>query len=167
MITIYRITHAETGRSYVGQTRNQLAIRWSQHKHGARSGNRGLLATAIREHGAESFAVTVLQVCESVPEANDAEVRWIAEIGSQFPAGFNKQVGGGSPDYAALDPSSKPVSFRIKASITQQADGLIPTVSRQYGRRVSRAEVLQEAVARGLATIRRELAAMASPGGPE
>lgn len=50
---------------------------------------------AIRECGPEAFAHRVLEVCETLEQANEAEAAWIASFSTQEPAfGFNVMPGG-------------------------------------------------------------------------
>jgi group I intron endonuclease len=94
--TIYCHTHIETGRRYIGQTKNDMSRRWRDHVRSAKSPAAGwFFAAAIRKYGAEAFSHRVLEVCGTLEEANDAEAAWIDSFSTRHPEfGFNLRPGG-------------------------------------------------------------------------
>ncbi len=95
--TVYCHTHVETGRRYVGLTKNTMMHRWNQHcaqaKHS--KGGRWHFPNAIRKYGKEAFSHRVLEVCHSIEEANEAEEDWIQSFTTRDPDfGFNIARGG-------------------------------------------------------------------------
>lgn len=103
-ITIYAHTHRESGKVYVGKTRQTMRRRWMQHLAAVRLGSPFLFHSAIRKHGAEAFDHQVLEQVRSEESGNEAEKRWISTFRSNdTKLGYNLNAGGGgvpntSPD---------------------------------------------------------------------
>jgi hypothetical protein len=90
--TIYCHTHIASGRRYVGLTKKTWKQRWNQHIYTANSVRRGYghFPNAIRKYGKDAFSHEVLQVCETLEEANKAEKHWIEYFDTTNPErGFN------------------------------------------------------------------------------
>jgi group I intron endonuclease len=83
-------------KAYVGQTIQGYLIRWKQHVADAEKGSDGCTAlnNAIRKHGADKFVVTVLKVCHSQEELNEAEEYYIKEHNALVHDGYNIRSGG-------------------------------------------------------------------------
>ena len=92
---IYCFRH-ESGKGYVGLTCRTLAHRWGQHVSKARNGKGGCPAfyAAIRKYGPESFTSEVLEVLPDLASAQEAEKKWIHELGTLAPGGYNIELGG-------------------------------------------------------------------------
>ena len=91
MGVIYLITCRINGKPYVGQTRQKLERRISQHKSGK---GKSAVDIAIAKYGWENFSVAVLEVCP-VAMLNEREKFWIAALNSKAPHGYNLTDGGG------------------------------------------------------------------------
>lgn len=119
--TIYCHTHIDSGRRYVGQTKEPWERRWSRHLYDARAGGtRFYFANALRKYGANAFAHSVLEVCESQELANEAEGAWIEAFSARDPAfGFNRKRGGNQgPHFVTKNPWDR-AEYRDKmASVT-------------------------------------------------
>jgi group I intron endonuclease len=94
-ITIYKITNTESGKIYIGQTKN-LNERWRVHKYWAKVGRGNApLHKAIKSYGNEKFVVTVLLAGLSRDEANTREVELISHYKSNSrETGYNVTIGG-------------------------------------------------------------------------
>lgn len=95
--TIYCHTHVDSGRRYIGLTKQTMLRRWNRHVYSALHvvKGRGYFANAIRKYGKDAFAHEVLQACETLDEANSAEVLWIDYFKTQDARfGFNLARGG-------------------------------------------------------------------------
>ena len=92
MGVIYLITCRINGKPYVGQTRQKLERRISQHKSGK---GKSAVDIAIAKYGWENFSVAFLEVCP-VAMLNEREKFWIAALNSKAPHGYNLTDGGGS-----------------------------------------------------------------------
>ncbi|WP_198375758.1 GIY-YIG nuclease family protein [Neoroseomonas rubea] len=113
---IYRITNMVNAKPYIGQTtkpgtpQEAAEARLAEHVRNAGRPNQSrrpcrALEAAIRKHGADAFRVEVLEVFQGDrADLNAAEQRWIVELGSMRPAGYNLREGGAA---SALAPESK------------------------------------------------------------
>ncbi len=90
---IYTITHKESGRVYVGQTRGKVSVRWRAHCAPSRREKRGITG-AIKKHGASAFSFSVIDVAETCEQLNHKERFWISSLGTLAPRGFNLEAGG-------------------------------------------------------------------------
>lgn len=68
---IYMVTHRDSGRFYVGQTRYSASHRWNVHKSAARTRANTYFYKAIRAHGPEA---TRAKLSAAAQKAN--KVRW-------------------------------------------------------------------------------------------
>lgn len=95
--TIYCHTHIESGRRYVGLTVRSMERRWSQHVIQSRSTKNGRwhFPNAVRKYGPQAFSHGVLEVCETLEQANVREDYWIDFYDTRNPErGFNLAKGG-------------------------------------------------------------------------
>jgi group I intron endonuclease len=95
--TIYCHTHIDSKRRYIGLTSRTWQRRWSDHINAAKSskGGRWHFPNAIRKFGSQAFSHEVLEICETLEEANLAEAKWIDHFNSRDPQlGFNLAKGG-------------------------------------------------------------------------
>ena len=91
---IYTIKNRQSGKQYVGQTRRSLNNRLSSHFTAAKRGSTGLLHDAMRTLPKESFQIELLQECRSSDELDEAERKWISELKTIAPDGYNVEEGG-------------------------------------------------------------------------
>jgi hypothetical protein len=119
--TIYCHTHIISERRYIGLTKKTMLQRWNQHIANAKS-KRGKgclhLWNAIRKYGPEAFSHEVLEICNSLEEANEAEKTWINKFDSRNPEkGFNLALGGDhTPHPIRKNPWDNP-EFRAKQMV--------------------------------------------------
>jgi len=95
--TIYCHVHVESGRIYVGLTRQTVERRWASHLSKARStkGGRWYFPNAIRKYGKDAFSHHVLGICHDVDQANLVEECWIFLLDTRnLEKGFNLAEGG-------------------------------------------------------------------------
>ena len=89
MYKIYRVTNTNNGKVYIGQTKQDVKQRFREHI----SKNTSSLYTAIKEHGKESFDLTVIDEAETKQEANKKEEYWTMHYKSNVPEyGYNIAV---------------------------------------------------------------------------
>ncbi|HXB28111.1 MAG TPA: GIY-YIG nuclease family protein [Gemmatimonadaceae bacterium] len=98
---IYCHTCRVNGKQYIGQTRQTMEKRWSDHvklaKRSVRVGCRAL-ASAIMKYGADAFDHEILDVVTSQEGANIAERVWIEKRRTTCPNGYNiAPVGNAAP----------------------------------------------------------------------
>lgn len=86
---IYRIRNIDTGKSYIGQTKD-ISARWRQHRSQLRCGTHGnaKLTRAWRKYGEASFVYEAVLYCETA-ELDRLEKALIAKYGS-----YNLSEGG-------------------------------------------------------------------------
>ena len=89
---IYKITCTISGKIYVGQTRQKLGTRISQHKCDSKKAKAGIDA-AIRKYGWGNFTVEIVETC-TLEKLNEREKYWIAELDCRAPHGYNLTDGG-------------------------------------------------------------------------
>jgi group I intron endonuclease len=91
---IYKITNKLNGKQYVGQTKATLEKRFTNHVCAANGGSAAIIHNAIRKYGKDAFEIGLLQECQSFAELDEAERRWIAQLNTVTPNGYNIEVGG-------------------------------------------------------------------------
>ena len=57
-------------------------------------GSTSIIHNAIRKYGKDAFKIDLLQECCSFEELDEARRRWIAELNTVTPNGYNIEVGG-------------------------------------------------------------------------
>lgn len=91
---IYKITHIDSGKSYIGQSVD-VATRWKQHIKrglGADPITRNKLYPAMNELGPENFTFTLLEECPK-EELSKREKFWI-DYYQSYDFGYNDTTGG-------------------------------------------------------------------------
>jgi group I intron endonuclease len=91
---VYLITNEATGKLYVGQTKQSMTRRLTEHRSNAKHGRRCALHAAINKYGREKFSITELHRCESKEEMDFTEMFYIALLGTKSPFGYNLTDGG-------------------------------------------------------------------------
>ena len=90
---VYAITHRESGRSYVGQTRGKAFRRWQFHCAPSNKNKRGI-GGALRKYGKGAFDFAVIDIAESNEQLDHKEKFWITKLQTMSPNGFNLDSGG-------------------------------------------------------------------------
>ena len=111
---IYLVRCLITGKGYVGQTQRTLRQRWLQHLYATVHDSTFLLHRALRKYGVEAFALSVLEVCSSIIELNQAEQKYILELETYSPKGYNLTLGGAGTQGRCLSEETK---AKISSSI--------------------------------------------------
>lgn len=112
---VYLITCLVNGKQYCGQTMNSVSKRWTSHKCDARKGKDILFYRAIRLHGENNFAVSVLREGLTKLEADEEEklvIRTLKLTEDEF--GYNLMEGGspGRPNAATRKKMSEKAPMR-------------------------------------------------------
>lgn len=117
--TIYCHTHIASERRYIGLTKMSMMKRWNRHTYDAlkRSRSKSHFHNAIRKYGKDAFDHEVLQICDSLEEANVAEIQWIEFHDTRNPVrGFNIMKGGSPTQHRApKNPWDRP-EYRAKCT---------------------------------------------------
>lgn len=110
---IYKITNKINGKFYIGQTKNSMERRWSQHKYNAKSNSSKCLhlENAIRKHDVENFTIEVILKCD-IKDLDSNEIKLINIHCANNPKfGYNIcKGGGGSTDRKVTDEHRKKIS---------------------------------------------------------
>ena len=95
MIGIYIITNKQSGKFYIGKSKN-IEGRFAHHKAELRHNNHYNihLQRAWNLYGEESFVFSVLEECKE-DELNDKEIHWISEFGGYKSEFMYNQTKGG------------------------------------------------------------------------
>lgn len=116
MIHLYRITNTVNTKVYIGQTTYENAeMRWATHKSFARKGSDGCpkLMRALRKHGIENFAFTVIGGAEDQQTADLLECLLIDTYDS-LNNGYNTKHGGSNGKHSEIT--------KAKMSATRKAN---------------------------------------------
>ena len=106
---IYKITNKITGKSYVGQTIEDLKVRWSKHYY-AKS-NCPYLNRAIKKYGKDAFSVEEIGKYTNLEDLNNAEQYYIEWFNCMAPNGYNLSGGG-------LNGGKRHLDTKLKISIS-------------------------------------------------
>lgn len=91
---IYKFTHKDTGRVYIGQTIQEANRRRLEHLSNSRyTGTTHKFHNALRKYGEDSFLFEVIATATSLDELNTLEEQFIKEYDS-INSGFNIRNGG-------------------------------------------------------------------------
>ncbi len=136
--TIYCHIHRESGRRYIGLTKKTWKKRWNSHVYNAFNrpkGSRSHFWAAIRKYGKDAFSHKVLEVCDSLEEANASEEYWIDLYGTTNQiTGFNLAKGGSyvpnpeqknpwdRPDYLWNDPEYRKAHGRKMKEVAKRPE---------------------------------------------
>lgn len=100
---VYKIVNKITNKLYVGQTRQDIKIRWKQHIYDAKIGTSHPLYRAIEKYGIESFDISEIDRANSQSELNYKEWFWVFTLNSMSPNGYNLMEGGGAKGKPSLE----------------------------------------------------------------
>jgi group I intron endonuclease len=93
-VIVYLVTNRVNGKRYVGKTVRTLERRWYEHVTHSHGGSEEMtLYQAIRKHGADAFELSVLEECANEEQLDEAERKWIRELGT-FRREYNMTEGG-------------------------------------------------------------------------
>ena len=96
---IYLISQVDSEKKYVGLTIQTIEKRWSQHIDDSLYyyiKSEESLHAAIREFGQESFNIKIIDRGKTKIDLEEKEKKWIKDLGTLVPNGFNISKGGGS-----------------------------------------------------------------------
>lgn len=119
---IYKFTHIETGRCYVGQTIQDPNRRRLEHIADSRHTTREYhFHNALRKYGIDSFTFEVIATAESLEELNLLEEKYVEQFDS-INNGFNIRQAGGNKLHSEESKKRMSESQKI-AHATRKAEG--------------------------------------------
>jgi len=116
-VIVYLVTNRVNGKRYVGKTKRDLDRRWYEHVTHSHGGSEAMaLYRAIRKHGPDAFDLSVLEECDTEEQLDEAEKRWIRELGT-FGREYNMTEGGdGLKGYRHTEETKRRMSESRKGS---------------------------------------------------
>ena len=91
---IYKITNKVNGKSYVGQTVNEVKERWKAHCRPSSCKDGSQISFAIQKYGKDNFTFEVIDTALAMDELNTKEITWIQSLNTLSPYGYNLSSGG-------------------------------------------------------------------------
>ena len=88
---IYRIKNLINGKVYIGQTVRTLDERMKEH---LKNSSVSPVGEDIKSNGLENFEISVVEVCKTQSELDEAEKYWIKKENCLIPYGYNQCEGG-------------------------------------------------------------------------
>ena len=90
---IYKITHKESQKSYIGQTVKDLEERWREHMK--KTSNCRYLLHALNKYGKDAFEFKLICICFD-EDLNRFEIDYMKKYNTISPNGYNLREGGNS-----------------------------------------------------------------------
>src|SRR5271165_5831185 len=110
---LYKIFNKIDKKIYIGQTVQELHIRWVQHKCDANTRDKhSVLHRAMKKHGIKNFEIKALAHCDTMEEMNHREAYYINLFNSLTPNGYNVKLGGNN--IRMLEETKKKISIAKK-----------------------------------------------------
>jgi hypothetical protein len=126
IVGIYKITHRDTGKAYIGQSVD-IFKRWKSHSNFAQAKkNWQIIKHALNKHGVAQFIFEVLEEC-SKEDLNDREIYWIKHFDTVSPAGYNLTSGGGG-----VQNPSKETRAKMSKAVSKPCIITIDGISKEY-----------------------------------
>jgi group I intron endonuclease len=141
--TIYCHIHIESGRRYIGQTKQSVRDRWSRHIRESRKNVRNThFLNAIRKYGEKAFTCEILEEnIQTLEAANNFEKYYIAKYDSTNPeSGFNTTKGGDIVHNPWLTPGFREKHYAILKA-TMAKPEVLKAMSRGAKEAIKRPEV--------------------------
>ena len=91
---IYKVTHKESGQSYIGATTDTMETRKADHIQKANKSTGGYFQEAIATQGPEAFVWTQIDTANSIDELAQKEKEYVIQYDSKE-NGLNSDSGGG------------------------------------------------------------------------
>jgi group I intron endonuclease len=86
---IYKITNKINNKIYIGQTKQELSVRFRQHLDGMGFGKKMPIHLALKKYGKDNFIMEEICSCLDQVHANYLEAYFIDKFNSLAPNGYN------------------------------------------------------------------------------
>lgn len=108
-VGIYSICHIESGRIYIGQTRDRFIERYWHHVWKLRQGthDNSHLQRAWSKYGESAFEFRVVEVVDDLSMIDDREIYYIIEARGQVAGCYNVADGGGGKSGVPMSDTAK------------------------------------------------------------
>lgn len=120
-ITLYKITHIDTKRVYIGYTSQEINKYWKQHidKANRKSKSNRYFYRALKKYGKDAFSFEIIAEYDDVDIAKIAEIQTIAEYKSNVVRygdafGFNMTDGGDGHRGGLSEEHKQNISIALK-----------------------------------------------------
>lgn len=108
---IYSATNTINGRIYIGKTIRSMTTRRTWHCNTALRGEGFRFHNALRRYGIEAFEWNILFTSDNYEELNATEKRFISEMQTRSPNGYNLTDGGDGLSGMADESKAKVIAF--------------------------------------------------------
>lgn len=110
--TVYLRTNLINGKKYVGQTKNLKKRDYYWNCLKTRYANK-ILTEEREKYCLENFKTDILAECDTQEEAWELEQKYIAELGTKYPAGYNMCNGGKTSEGTIFTEEAKKKTDRL------------------------------------------------------
>ena len=136
-MNIYKFTHVETGRVYIGQTTQDPNRRRLEHLSDSRYTKRThRFHNALRKYGEYAFKFDVIASASDLEELNLLETKYIKEYNS-IENGFNIRSGGDNKTHNQESIEKMRVAQKAAHARRREANGGIETLNKKSGYKFS------------------------------
>lgn len=120
MYNVYLITNKTNSKQYVGITKYNIQLRFTQHKR------KGFLVTkAIKKYGVDSFAIELIASANTLDAAHKLEVLYIEQYSCKCPNGYNLTDGGlGIPGVKRTKEGNERISTAMRKMHSEKRGGM-------------------------------------------
>ena len=143
---VYCIENLENGKKYIGQTSRDLTERFREHCGNSCTSVSPKLKNAIKKYGKDCFCVDILWETNDYNQAelDSKEIKFIEEIGTLHPNGYNLTHGGSGGRHS--DETKKLLSEKSKLMWENKRDVMVAKRREQWTpeRKVKLSETLKQ-----------------------
>jgi group I intron endonuclease len=144
---IYKIENKVNGKAYIGQTRQKIGKRFTQHRYSLNKGNHKnvLLQLAWSKYGGENFTFEIIKNCD-INDLDEIEIREIKRYMSEGKS-YNIELGGNT-NKEVTDITRKRMSLKAKRRFSDESyrikNAAMVKESWEKGKYDSRKKLLRE-----------------------
>jgi len=135
---IYKFTHIDTSRVYIGQTIQEPNRRRLEHLSDSRYTKRThRFHNALRKYGKDAFTFEVIDTASNLDELNLLETKYIKEYNS-IENGFNIRNGGNNKTHNQESIEKMRIAQKAAHTRRREANGGVETVNKKSGYKFSK-----------------------------
>jgi group I intron endonuclease len=137
-MNIYKFTHIETGRVYIGQTTQEPNRRRLEHLSDSRHTKRThRFHNALRKYGEDAFTFDVISAASNLDELNLLETKYIKEYNS-IENGFNIRNGGDNKTHNQESIEKMRLAQKAAHARRREANDGVETMNKKSGYKFSK-----------------------------